>query len=203
MPNEIFAAIILVLGAFTFVLVWDIKRTEWRMMAPYLRARKTFMLRRNISNTLSPLVAIDFDALVKPPEETWFTRAFEWLRKHSFTRKLYTLFLPTMLARYKLTKEAETAGWWLVNKNLRIVILIRCPYANGLTWAVEHVVGDFPNEGFHLITSPDVAHQSMDVHQYCRGERVLRFYTRDKELARFLPSSLVRWVDTWSEDLLA
>jgi hypothetical protein len=161
-----------------------------------------FVQRRNISNQLAPLVVIDFDALVKAPEPGWGLKVYEWLRDHRWTRWLFRKLLPFYISRYKLTREAETAGWWLVDKGLRIEVLVRAPYAAGLVKAVEHVLGEFPNSGFHLVPSPDYGGQAMDVHQYCRGERALRFYTRDKELAKYLPTSLVIYVDQWDASIL-
>ncbi len=162
------------------------------------------MNRRNISNEMASLVCVDFDALVEPPEPSWWTRVYEWLGAHRWTRRIHRWVLPFHLRRHKLTREAETAGWWLVDKGFRIKVIVRRPYAPGLVGAVEKVMENFPNDfgGFHLVVSRDLGSQSMDIHQHCRGERALRFYTRDKELARYLPTSLVKWVDQWDESIL-
>lgn len=167
------------------------------------------MQRRNISNQLAPLVVIDFDALVKAPEPGWGLKVYEWLRDYQFCGTsfrpglwLFRKLLPFYISRYKLTREAETAGWWLLDKGLRIEVLVRAPYAAGLVKAVEHVLGEFPNSGFHLVVTADLGSQAMDIHQYCRGERALRFYTRDKELAKYLPTSLVLYVDQWDESII-
>jgi hypothetical protein len=162
------------------------------------------MNRRNISNEMSPLVAIDFDSIVLPPEPAWWWRIYEEFGRRRWTRRLHRWLLPVYLSRYKLTRDADTAGWWLVDKGLRIKIIVRRPYSAGITKAVEQVLGDFPNDlgGFHLVTSEDMGGQSMDIHMHCRAERVMRFYTRDKELAKYLPTSLVRWVDQWDESVL-
>jgi hypothetical protein len=69
--------------------------------------------------------------------------------------------------------------------------------------AVEKVLGDFPYEQGHVVTPPSLIDQASDIHQYCRGHRVLRFFTRDQTLASHLPTSLVKWVDQWDDNILA
>jgi hypothetical protein len=160
------------------------------------------MNRRDISSEMAPLVVIDFNALVQAPEPGWMLKVYEWLRDHRWCRWLYRRMLPLYISRYKLTREAETIGWWLLDRGLRIQVVVRAPYAIGLQVAVEKVLGEFPSDRFHLVVESDLAGQAMNIHQHCRGERALRFYTRDKELARYLPTSLVKWVDTWDESVL-
>jgi hypothetical protein len=153
------------------------------------------------------MVAIDFDAITKQPEPGWWLKRYEWMRDRRWTRWLFKKLLPLYIRKYKLTREAETAAWWLAEKGVRIQVIVRAPYAVGLERAVEHVLGDFPNfdsggRGFHLVPEPDIGAQAMNIHVHCRGDRIMRFFTRDKLLARGLPTSLVRFVDQWDESIL-
>jgi hypothetical protein len=148
------------------------------------------------------LVAVDFDAITQPPEPSWISRSYDWCGQHRFMRWLHRRLTPLMLRRFKISRDADTAAWWMIDKGLRIQVIVRLPYILGLRSAVESVLGDFPTDRIHLVVEQDLAGAAMDIQGHCRQERVVRFFTRDRQLARYLPTSLVRWVDQWDESIL-
>jgi hypothetical protein len=161
------------------------------------------MVRGDLSAEVAPTVAIDFDALVRRPEPDWRQRSYAWLgRFPKLRRKLDWLYIPWLIRRHELTIEAELIGYFFLKKGINTRVVVRRPYAPRVSVAVEKVLGDLPYEQGHLVTPERVADQASDIHQYCRGHRCMRFFTRDKLLASHLPTGLVRWVDQWDDSIL-
>jgi hypothetical protein len=161
------------------------------------------MLRGDLSAEVAPTVAIDFDAVAHAPEPDWKQAAYRRLgRWPRLQHSLNWWYVPWLIGRHQLTRESETFGWWLLDKGLNVRIIVRRPYAPRLSAAVEKVMGDYPYEQGHVIIASALPDQAAEIHQYCRGNRVLRFFTRDKVLASHLPTSLVRWVDQWNDGIL-
>jgi len=156
--------------------------------------------RGDLSNEVAPIVAIDFDALTQKPEPEWRQKLYAKLGR--LQKRLNWLYVPWLIRRHRITREAETVGYFLLNKGINIRVVVRRPYAPRASVAVESVLGDFPYEHGHLVTEQALQDQASDIHQYCRGNRCLRFFTRDKDLASMLPTSLVKYVDIWTDDLL-
>jgi hypothetical protein len=161
------------------------------------------MIRGDLSAEVAPTVAVDFDALVTKPEPDWKQSAYSKLQRFPrLQQKLNWLYVPWLIQRHKLTWEAELIGYFLLKRSINIRVLVRRPYAPRVSVAVEKVLGDYPYEQGHLVTFLSPQEQAADIHQYCRGNRCLRFFTRDKLLASYLPVSLVKWIDQWDDNIL-
>lgn len=153
-----------------------------------------------------PLLAVDFDSIILPPEHRFKRRilgVLKWWRWLDWKLERFTI------RWYRLDPQANLAAYWLVDQGMRVSVIVRRRYTLGLHTAVESILdqlGGYPAATVptcHLIpTDLDIQEQALHIRQFCNQYGAHRFFTRDWELARCLPGSLVTFVKEWDQSIL-
>jgi hypothetical protein len=165
------------------------------------------MERGDISNIAAITIAIDFEALILPPKTKWKSFVFKALNKFplriwNFDSRCFTL------AMYSLDRSAEIFAYYLLENEINISVLVRMPPMLGMKKAVGKVLGEddwagFPvSEYLHTDLSKDMTEQAKQVDVLCKQHSIARLYTKDIELAKRLPRSLVKLIDDWEKATL-
>jgi hypothetical protein len=164
------------------------------------------MFKGDISAGVLPLLAVDFDSLILPPEG--------W-RKVVLRQVQYWPWLAWKLERftirwYKLDRNATIAGYWMVEKGIRLCVFVRRKYTVGLYQAVEQVLDkgmtmEYPAYAVptcYLVDRGPLPEQAAAIKLLMNQNMVYRFLTTDSALARYMPSSMVKIVTEWTEQVL-
>ena len=164
------------------------------------------MNRRDIGMQLIPLIAVDFDSLILPPDSMHKQQMLNLLSRWKWLNRKLERFT---IRWHMQDPQANVAAYWLLDHGLRITVIVRRSYSLGLHSAVEAVLeqqGGYPAASvpaFYLI--PDtlsIQDQAMHIRLFCNQQGAYRFFTKDTALAHCLPASVCYLVRQWDSSIL-